>query len=514
MNLEQIREETLRSLGMGKLNSGVYHGVWADTHGRESIESFSPIDGKTTAEITVAGDADYSEIIEKAINSFERWRDIPAPRRGMLIREIGEELRKNKQQLGRLVSLEAGKTVTEGEGEIQEMIDVADLAVGLSRQLYGLEIASERPKHRMIEQYVPLGVTAVITSFNFPASVWSWNAFIAAVCGDVVVWKPSSKAALVAVAVMRVAERVVKRLKYPDPFFLAVGEGSSIGDRISKDNRIPLVSFTGSIPVGKKISENVSKRLGKVILELGGNNAAVVSDKAEMKIAVKGVAFGALATAGQRCTSTRRVIVHEKIYSAFTEKLIDVYRRVKRGNPLEPDTVVGPLIDQNAVKSFKAAIEEAKKEGGKLLFGGTEESIDGFPGGHYVMPAIIEATPEMKITEKETFAPILYVFRYRNLEEAIKIHNSVPQGLSSSIFTQDLAEAEEFTSARGSDCGIVNVNTATAGAEIGGAFGGEKETGGGRESGSDAWKNYMRRQTVTINYGEDIPLSQDVRFPV
>lgn len=514
MNIGQIRDETLSALGLGKLNSGVYHGIWADTHGRESIESFSPVDGKVTAEITVANDSDYSTVMERAAGSFLRWRDIPAPKRGMLIREIGEELRKNKQHLGRLVSIEAGKTLTEGEGEIQEMIDVADLAVGLSRQLYGLEIASERPRHRMIEQYVPLGITAVITSFNFPASVWSWNSFVATVCGDVVVWKPSSKAALVAIAVMRVVERVVKRMKYPDPFFLMVGEGSRIGDSIANDHRIPLVSFTGSIPVGKKISEAVSRRLGRTILELGGNNAAVISDRADIKIAVKGVAFGALATAGQRCTSTRRIIVHEKIYPLFIEKLVDVYKRVKRGNPLEPDTVVGPLIDENAVKNFKEAIEKAKKEGGKVIFGGEEEKIRDFPGGHYVVPAIIEATPDMEIVKKETFAPILYVFKYRTLDEAIQIHNSVPQGLSSSIFTQDLIEAEEFTSARGSDCGIVNVNTATAGAEIGGAFGGEKETGGGRESGSDAWKNYMRRQTITINYGNDIPLSQDVHFPV
>ncbi len=514
MDIQGQKDEVLRSLGLGQLNSGTYYGMWAETHGRESITSNSPIDGRETAEITLTSDEDYERVIAAAEESFTKWKSIPAPRRGSIVREIGEELRKNKANLGRLLSIEAGKTITEGEGEIQEMIDVADFAVGLSRQLYGLDIASERLNHRMMEQYMPLGTVAVISSFNFPASVWSWNAFIAAVCGDVVIWKPSSKAPLTAAAIMRVVERINKRLKVPEAFFLMVGDGKKTGNKISNDTRIPLVSFTGSVPIGKKISENVAKRLGRSILELGGNNAAVVTEKSDLKLAAKGVSFGALATAGQRCTSTRRLILHEKVYDQFMEKLKDIFQRAKIGNPLDSSTVVGPLIDQEAVAEFKAAIADARKHGGKVLFGGKDAEIKDLQGGHYVVPAIVEANPEMEIVKKETFAPILYVFKYRNLEDAIRIHNSVPQGLSSAIFTQDLREVEEFISARGSDCGIVNVNTATAGAEIGGAFGGEKETGGGRESGSDSWKGYMKRQTITINYGSDIPLSQDVSFPV
>ncbi len=514
MDTKSQKKDVLGALGLGKLNSGTYYGIWAETHGRESIASISPIDGEETAEITLASDDDYEKVVSAAQESFLKWRDIPAPKRGSIIREIGEELRKNKSNLGRLLSIEVGKTLTEGEGEIQEMIDVADLAVGLSRQLYGLEIASERGRHRMIEQYVPLGPIGVITSFNFPASVWSWNALIAAVCGDVVVWKPSSKAPLTAAAITKVAERVIKRLKSPEIFFLVAGEGKKTGNMMATDRRLPLISFTGSVPVGKRIAEGVAGRLGRSILELGGNNAAVVSDKCDLKLAAKGVSFGALATAGQRCTSTRRLILQEKVYEQFMDRIKDIYRRAKIGNPLENSVLVGPLIDRDAVVKFRNAIEEARKQGGKTIFGGAEAEISGFEGGNYVVPAIVEASPDMDIVRKETFAPILYVFKYRNLEEAIRIHNSVPQGLSSSIFSNDLKEVEEFTSARGSDCGIVNVNTATAGAEIGGAFGGEKETGGGRESGSDAWKAYMKRQTVTINYGNDIPLSQDVSFPV
>lgn len=514
MDIKSQKNDVLGALGLGKLNSGTYYGIWAETHGRESIASISPIDGEETAEITLASDDDYEKVVSAAQESFLKWRDIPAPKRGSIVREIGEELRRNKSNLGRLLSIEVGKTLTEGEGEIQEMIDVADLAVGLSRQLYGLEIASERGRHRMIEQYVPLGPIGVITSFNFPASVWSWNALIAAVCGDVIVWKPSSKAPLTAAAITKVAERVIKRLKSPEIFFLVAGEGKKTGNMMAKDRRLPLISFTGSVPIGKKIAEGVAGRLGRSILELGGNNAAVVSDKCDLKLAAKGVSFGALATAGQRCTSTRRLILHEKVYEQFMDRIKDIYRRAKIGNPLENNVLVGPLIDRDAVVKFRNAIEEAKKQGGRAIFGGTEAEISGLEGGNYVVPAIVEASPDMDIVRKETFAPILYVFKYRNLEEAIRIHNSVPQGLSSSIFSNDLKEVEEFTSARGSDCGIVNVNTATAGAEIGGAFGGEKETGGGRESGSDAWKAYMKRQTVTINYGNDIPLSQDVNFPV
>ncbi|AAT42810.1 L-piperidine-6-carboxylate dehydrogenase [Picrophilus oshimae] len=498
-------------LGLEEVNSGVYDGEWARPSGK-MIDVKSPIDGSDIARVSMATESDYERIISRAVEEFKKWRMIPAPKRGIIIKEIGDELRKEKKNLGKIVTMEVGKTASEGEGEIQEMIDVSDLALGLSRQLYGLTIASERPYHRMYEQWIPLGPVAVISSFNFPASVWSWNAFIAAVDGDVVIWKPSSKAALTAVAVMRVIESVLKRNNAPNIFFLMVSPGHDGGEWITNDKRIPLVSFTGSVAVGKKISENVAKRLGKTILELGGNNGAIVSDKSDINIALRGVVFGALATAGQRCTTTRRVIVQENIYDDFLERLKNAYSTIKVGDPRDKGVLVGPLIDEDAVKNYERAIETAIKQGGKLVFGGRRIKISGCENGHYVMPAIIEAKPDMAIVSEETFAPILYVMKYRNIEEAIEIHNSVPQGLSSSIFTNDLREEEAFLSAYGSDCGLANVNTSTAGAEIGGAFGGEKDTGGGRESGSDAWKYYMRRQTVTKNWGKTLPLAQDVVF--
>ncbi len=503
----------LADVGLSETNSGSFNGNWVES-GKERITSFSPVDGSRIAEVTVTERETYEQTVRKSIKAFEEWSMVPAPERGILIREIGNALRLNKEKLGRLVSLEVGKTKSEGEGEIQEMIDVADFAVGLSRQLYGLTMSSERTNHRMYEQWVPLGPISVISSFNFPCSVWSWNSFIAAVAGDTVIWKPSSKAPLTAIAVMKVVNGVVKRLGYPDIFSLVIGSGSSIGELISSDHRIKLVSFTGSIPSGKHISTVVSGRLGKTILELGGNNAAIVSSKSDLNIALKGVAFGALATAGQRCTSTRRAIVDSRIYDSFVEKLVKAYSSVRVGSPFEEGVLVGPLIDGKAVDGFLKAIDTAKKEGGKLLCGGTRLTVKGHEKGHYVTPAIIEASKGMTIDKTETFAPILYVYRYETLEEAMDIHNNVPQGLSSSIFSNDVREVEYFLSSRGSDCGIANVNTGTAGAEIGGAFGGEKETGGGRESGSDSWKNYMRRQTVTINYGKDLPLSQGVRFDV
>ncbi|PYB68713.1 aldehyde dehydrogenase family protein [Thermoplasma sp. Kam2015] len=506
-----IEEDLFSKIGISEVNSGVYDGAWANPSGK-MLTVRSPIDGSEIAKISLATRQDYDRMVSKAIEEFKKWRMIPAPKRGLIIREIGEELRKEKKNLGKIVTIEAGKTPSEGEGEIQEMIDISDLALGLSRQLYGLTIASERPYHRMYEQWVPLGPVAVITSFNFPASVWSWNAFIAAVDGDVVIWKPSSKAALTAVAVMKVIERVLKRNNAPNIFFLLVSSGSEGGDWITNDPRIPLVSFTGSVPVGKKISENVAKRLGKSILELGGNNGAIVSDKADIDLALRGVVFGALATAGQRCTTTRRVIVHEKIYDEFLEKLKNAYSTIKVGDPRDKGVLVGPLIDEDAVRDYENAIDAAIKQGGKLVYGGKRINLKGYEGGHYVMPTIIEAKPDMPIVKEETFAPILYVMKYRTIEEALEIHNSVPQGLSSSIFTTDLREEEAFLSPYGSDCGLANVNTSTAGAEIGGAFGGEKDTGGGRESGSDAWKYYMRRQTVTKNWGQTLPLAQDVVF--
>nr|WP_156769111.1 aldehyde dehydrogenase family protein [Thermoplasma volcanium] len=506
-----LEEDALSILGLERVNSGIYDGEWKKPAGK-MLTVYSPIDGSEIAKISMATREDYDEMVKKAQEEFKKWRMIPAPKRGLIIKDIGDELRKEKRNLGRIVTIEAGKTPSEGEGEIQEMIDISDLALGLSRQLYGLTIASERPYHRMYEQWVPLGPIAVITSFNFPASVWSWNSFIAAVTGDVVIWKPSSKAALTAVAVMKVIERVLKRNNVPNIFYLMVSSGSEGGDWITNDPRIPLVSFTGSVPVGRKISENVAKRLGKSILELGGNNGAIVSDKADIDLALRGVVFGALATAGQRCTTTRRVIVSEKIYDEFVKKLVNAYSKVKVGDPREKGVLVGPLIDEDAVRDYEGAISEAVKQGGKVLYGGKKISLKGYEKGHYVEPTIIEANPNMPIVKEETFAPILYVMKYKTIEEALEIHNSVPQGLSSSIFTTDLREEEAFLSPYGSDCGLANVNTSTAGAEIGGAFGGEKDTGGGRESGSDAWKFYMRRQTVTKNWGQTLPLAQDVVF--
>ncbi len=513
MNTAVTVSRILDNFGLEKTNFGSYSGEWHSLGG-EDIASRSPIDGSILAKVSTSSADDYEKVVKRAEDSFRKWREVPPPIRGNLVREIGEELRKEKENLGMIVSLEVGKTISEGQGEIQEMIDIADFATGLSRQLYGLDIASERPDHRLSEQWHPLGPAAVITSFNFPSSVWSWNAFIAAVCGDIVIWKPSSKAPLTALGVMRVVERVVKRHGLPEVFLLVTGSGQIIGDRIAEDPRIPLVSFTGSIPVGKGISQKVAARFGRSILELGGNNAAIVSEKADVDLALRGVAFGALATSGQRCTSTRRVIVHEKIYDAYVSRLKDIYSQVKIGNPLEKGTLVGPLIDRNAVDSFLNAVKEAQKQGGNVLYGGKKAKLRGMENGNFVVPAIIEAVKTMKIVQEETFAPILYVFKYRTLQEAMQIHNSVPQGLSSAIFTTDMREEGEFLSCRGSDCGLANVNTGTAGAEIGGAFGGEKNTGGGRESGSDAWKNYMRRQTVTRNYGKTMPLAQGVEFPV
>lgn len=514
MDVRSVKKEIMEKLELNEINSGVFYGEWAPVEGRETITSYSPIDGSPIAKVTMATKEDYEKVIQKAQESFRTWSEIPAPKRGWVVREIGNELRKYKKELGRLVSIEAGKTLTEGEGEVQEMIDIADFALGLSRQLYGLTIASEREEHRMYEQWLPIGPVGIITSFNFPCAVWAWNTMIASVAGDTSVWKPSSKGTLVAIATIKIVNRAVERLGYPPIFFLSIGRGREVGEWMSTDKRLPLISFTGSIPTGKRISENVAKRLGRTILELGGNNAAIVTGKADINTALKGVAFGALATSGQRCTTTRRLILHESIYDEFLAKLKNIYENVRIGNPLEEGVLMGPLIDEKAVENYLNAIKQAQEEGGKLIYGGERVKISGLEGGHYVKPTIIEADQNMEMVKTETFAPILYVMKYKTIEEALEMHNNVPQGLSSAIFTTDLQEEEYFLSHKGSDCGIANVNTSTAGAEIGGAFGGEKETGGGRESGSDAWKAYMRRQTVTINFGKELPLAQGVKFNI
>lgn len=514
MKISDVRKQVINDLELSDINSGVYFGEWMDVEKRDTIESFSPVDGKLLATVAQGKEEDYEKVVAVAEESFQKWSTIPAPRRGEIVREIGTELLNNKELLGKLISLEVGKTISEGAGEIQEAIDIANFAVGLSRQLYGLNIASERAQHRLMEQWHPLGTIGVITSFNFPAAVWAWNALIAAVVGNVTIWKPSSSALLTAVAVSRLANKVVERNGLPPIFLLACGSGRTIGNRLVNDNRVKLISFTGSTAVGRKVGVDTAARFGKSILELGGNNCAVVTKNADINLAVKGVAFGAMATAGQRCTSTRRALVHKDVYEDFMKKLKKVYEKVNIGSPLNPETIVGPLVDKGAVKAFKSTVAKAIEQGGRILYGGCVFTVSGCEEGSYVTPTIIEIDEQRGIVLEETFAPILFVMKFTDLNEAIQIHNNVPQGLSSAIFSTDMKETEKFISYAGSDCGIVNVNTSTAGAEIGGAFGGEKETGGGRESGSDSWKYYARRQTATINYGDDIALSQDVVFPV
>ncbi len=514
LSMGAARSRVASLLGPSDPLPGIFCGRWVAPEGADILPSVSPIDGGILGHVATAFPHNYEEMMERAQESALAWARVPAPVRGQAVLHIAEELRRQKEDLGLLVSLEVGKTIVEGQGEIQEMVDIGHFAVGLSRQLYGLTMPSERPHHRIQEQWHPLGAIGVITAFNFPSAVWSWNAFIAAVVGNVAVWKPSSQAALTAIAVVRVANQVLEQLGHPPIFFLVVGSGRVVGDRMLQDRRLPLVSFTGSVATGRLVAEKVASRLGRSLLELGGNNAAVVTAKADMRTAVRGVAFGALATTGQRCTSTRRLIAQEGIYRDLVDRLAAVYRSVRVGNPLEPGVLVGPLVSRDAVEDYLAAVAQAQEQGGRLLCGGKPLVTPDNPGGFYVEPTIIEARPDMPIIQEETFAPILYTMPYSTLEDAIAIHNSVPQGLSSAIFTTDLLEAEQFLSAQGSDCGLVNVNTGTAGAEIGGAFGGEKETGGGRESGSDAWKSYACRQTACINYGHDLPLAQGVSFEV
>jgi aldehyde dehydrogenase (NAD+) len=500
----------LKKLGIGQINPGVFDGEWSGSG--KILQSFSPNDGTLLAEIRTATPAEYARAVQRAAAAFENWRSVPAPKRGEIIRQLGNALRAAKKDLGMLVTLEAGKILAEGEGEVQEMIDICDFATGLSRQLYGLTIASERANHRMMEQWHPLGVVGVISAFNFPVAVWSWNAALAAVCGNATIWKPSELTPLTAIATTRIAEKICRANKIDPAIFSLVCGDKTIGEKMSADRRVPLVSATGSTRMGKKVAEAVSQRLGKSLLELGGNNAIIVAPSANLELAVRAIVFGAVGTAGQRCTTTRRVIVHESIQKKLVSRLVAAYKQIKIGNPAKAETLCGPLINAQAVANMQAALAAARAQGGKILFGGEKLSGAKFPGGGYVRPAIVAAPHDLKIVHEETFAPILYMIGYKNFAEAVAFNNEVPQGLSSAIFTNDLREAEMFLSARGSDCGIANVNIGTSGAEIGGAFGGEKETGGGRESGSDAWKIYMRRQTATVNFGNDLPLAQGIRF--
>ena len=508
MKLELTPKDVLLGLGIKESNPGGFAGQWIGSGKPQRV--VSPVDGELLATVVNVTKEEFNTILGRCHGAFAQWSQVPAPKRGEVVKALGEELRANKDALARLVSLEMGKTLREGLGEVQEMIDICDFAVGLSRQLYGLTMPSERRQHRLQEQWHPLGVVGVITAFNFPVAVWSWNTALALVCGDTVLWKPSSKTPLTALACTKIAQRVLERFGF-DPAIcsLSIGKGSDIGDLINTDPRVALVSYTGSVPGGRHVGKLVIERFGKMILELGGNNAVIVSAKADLDIALKAVYFGAIGTSGQRCTSTRRVIVHESVYGTFVERLKALYAKTTIGNPLDNANLMGPLVDADALATMLKAIETAKSQGAKVLIGG--EKLD-LPGGCYVTPCIVEAENHLPIVQEETFAPVLYLMKYRTIEEAIAQQNGVPQGLSSAIISNDLRETELFLSATGSDCGIANVNTGTSGAEIGGAFGGEKETGGGRESGSDAWKQYMRRQTNALNFSGRIELAQGIQI--
>lgn len=499
----------LKELGLQDVNAGVCLGPdqWLTTDA-QPITSYNPTTGEPIAQVIPATAAAYDQAVTAAQESFKTWRMVPAPKRGEIIRQIGNALRDKKEALGDLVSLEMGKIRVEGWGEVQEMIDICDFAVGLSRQLYGLTMASERPQHRMYEQWHPLGPIGIITAFNFPVAVWSWNAAIAAVCGDTMIWKPSELVPLTAIATTKIAVEVAADHGFTGLFNLAVGAGD-IGRLLSEDSRLPLVSFTGSIPTGRKVAATVAGRLGKTILELGGNNGIIVTENADLELATRGIVFGAVGTAGQRCTTTRRIIAHQSIAGQLTDKLVSAYKQVPMGDPLAEGTLLGPLVTASAVEKMMDAITAAKAEGGEVLVGGNARPD---VGPNFVEPTIIKMPAQTHIVKEETFAPILYILEYETTEEAIEIHNAVTQGLSSAIFTDSLRTAETFLSAKGSDCGIANVNIGTSGAEIGGAFGGEKDTGGGRESGSDSWKAYMRRQTNTINWSTELPLAQGIEF--
>ncbi|MCL4129885.1 UNVERIFIED_CONTAM: hypothetical protein GTU68_006913 [Idotea baltica] len=502
----------INKLGISDPIQGVSTGLkwWAGSG--QKLDISSPVDGNLIGSVNEGNEEDYNKVVETAQSAFLQWRTLPAPHRGEIIRQIGDQLRKHKDDLGALVSYEMGKSLQEGLGEVQEMIDICDFAVGLSRQLYGLSMHSERPNHRMMEQWHPLGVVGIISAFNFPVAVWAWNAMIAWVCGDVCIWKPSEKTPFTGIACQKIILDVFEKNNVPEGVSGLIVGGREIGKLMAEDSRIPLVSATGSTRMGKSVGAAVGARLGKSILELGGNNAIIVSDKADLKVVIPAVVFGAVGTAGQRCTSTRRLIIHDSIYDNLIETIVKAYGQIRIGDPLDAENHMGPLIDTDAVHQYNKTIAEAQEQGGELLVGGDILSGEGFETGCYVTPAIIAANKEMTIVHHETFAPILYVMKYSTLDEAIAIQNSVPQGLSSAIFTLNMRESEAFLSNQGSDCGIANVNIGTSGAEIGGAFGGEKETGGGRESGSDAWKAYMRRQTCTTNYSTELPLAQGIKF--
>lgn len=505
-------KDFLSTLGIEHENSGTSTGqefFKDDSAGK--ITSYTPSDGSEIAEVYQTTRSEYDLVVKKSQEAFKEWRMTPAPQRGEIVRQIGNELRKYKEPLGKLVSYEMGKIYQEGLGEVQEMIDICDFAVGQSRMLYGNTMHSERPQHRMYEQWHPLGPVGVISAFNFPVAVYSWNAMIAAICGDTVIWKGSEKTPLCGVAVQKIMGNVLKKNDVPEGVFGLITGGREVGEWLTKDERIPLISATGSIRMGKQVAQTVGARLGKTILELGGNNAIIISENADLEMAVRAVVFGAVGTAGQRCTSTRRLIIHDSVFDELKDRLVSIYQSVTIGNPLDEETLVGPLIDQDAVEAMQNALVQIKEEGGTIVTGG--EVLENMEG-HYVKPAICTVENHFEIVQEETFAPILYLIKYSSLEEAIEYHNRVKQGLSSAMFTLNMREAETFLSHRGSDCGIANINIGTSGAEIGGAFGGEKETGGGRESGSDAWKAYMRRQTNTINWGDELPLAQGIEFGV
>ena len=505
-------KDALKQLGINDINDGTSTGSNNFSNG-EIIESYSPVDGQLIAKVKASTKEDYEMAMDAATTAFKTWRTMPAPQRGEIVRQFGEKLREKKEALGKLVSYEMGKSYQEGLGEVQEMIDICDFAVGLSRQLHGLTMHSERPGHRMYEQYHPLGVVGIISAFNFPVAVWSWNTALAWICGDVCIWKPSEKAPVCGVACQNIAAEVFAENNLPEGISCLINGDYRVGEYMTKDKRIPLVSATGSTRMGKIVAQEVAARLGKSLLELGGNNAIIVTPDADIKMTVIGAVFGAVGTCGQRCTSTRRLIIHDSIYDKVKNAIVDAYKQLRIGNPLDENNHVGPLIDKDAVKMYQNALEKVVEEGGNVIVEGGVLEGEGYESGCYVKPAIAEAQPHYEIVQHETFAPVLYLLKYSGgVENAIDIQNEVAQGLSSAIMTNNLREAERFLSVQGSDCGIANVNIGTSGAEIGGAFGGEKETGGGRESGSDAWKIYMRRQTNTINYTTELPLAQGIKF--
>ena len=503
-------KDILSALSLDAVNAGACARGWIGDTKASELASLSPATGQVIAKVRQADAAAYERVAATAHQAFLDWRMVPAPKRGEVVRALGDELRAHKEALGRLVALEMGKILPEGLGEVQEMIDMCDFAVGLSRQLYGLTIASERPRHRMAEQWHPLGPVGVITAFNFPVAVWAWNAALAAVCGDTVIWKPSSQTPLTAIAVQHICNRVMARFGCDGVFNLVIGSGREVGQRLVDDARVPLISFTGSTAQGRKVATSVAGRFGRSILELGGNNAVIVMDDANLDLALRAIVFAAVGTAGQRCTTLRRLLLQKGVHATLLERLAKAYASVPIGDPLDPGTLMGPLVSETAVADMMAALDKVREQGGKIVTGG--KKVAG--AGNFVEPTIVKAHPGLAIAEEETFAPILYVYEFETLDDALSIHNGVPQGLSSAIFTNGLLAAERFLSSEGSDCGIANVNIGTSGAEIGGAFGGEKETGGGREAGSDAWKAYMRRQTCTVNFSHDLPLAQGVKFDI